>query len=139
MPATVHILPLRTVMPCRRCGGSRRVTFDQMNEAQQRWAPLGAIHPCPDCGEDAEIIPMLSSRREASSTELRHASGSVPAERTPHPGPLPQGEREQSGGVLTREIVKREAALARGRIVASDGFENVLALINAELNREERR
>lgn len=60
MSATIHFLPPpRVAQPCRRCGGLRRVTFDQMSEAQQRWAPFGAIHPCPDCGDDAEIIPLL--------------------------------------------------------------------------------
>lgn len=59
MTATVIVLPVMAQPPrgCPRCGGLRRVTFDQMNEAQQRWAPFGAIHPCPDCARPAQVIP----------------------------------------------------------------------------------
>ena len=59
MTATIIILPIAAapVRPCQRCGGLRRVTFDQMTEAQQRWAPFGAIHPCPDCAGSAQVIP----------------------------------------------------------------------------------
>lgn len=54
--ATVHMLPIRTVMPCRRCNGLRRVTFDQLERDQQPRAPYAAIHPCPDCGDRTGAI-----------------------------------------------------------------------------------
>ena len=65
--ATIHMLPIRTMTPCRRCNGLRKVTFDQMSEAQQRWAPLGAIHPCPDCGDRTGATPpvIVAYRPEA--------------------------------------------------------------------------
>lgn len=64
MSATVHILPTRTLTPCRRCGGLRRVTFDQLDAAHQARAPLAAIHPCPDCGDrTAAIEPLLAASR----------------------------------------------------------------------------
>jgi hypothetical protein len=54
--ASIVILPTVRREPCRRCGGLRRITFDQMSEAQKRWAPPGAIHPCPDCAASAQVI-----------------------------------------------------------------------------------
>lgn len=62
--ATVHILPIRTVQPCRRCGGLRRVTFDQLDPQQKVVAPRGAIHPCPDCGDRTGAIePLFAYQR----------------------------------------------------------------------------
>ena len=60
---------LRIASPCSRCGGLRRVTFDQMSEAQRRWAPMGSVFPCPDCGEGAEIIPLLRVPRHVSTAD----------------------------------------------------------------------
>lgn len=64
MGAIVLLLPSveRVVMPCRRCGGLRKVTYDQLPETHRRHAPFGAVHPCPDCGEDSEVIPFEEAR-----------------------------------------------------------------------------
>lgn len=63
MSATVHMLPTpRLVTPCCRCGGLRRVTFDQLSEAQRQCAPRGSVFPCPDCGDDAEVIPFEAAQ-----------------------------------------------------------------------------
>lgn len=73
MTAEVIILPVmrcegaRASRVCHRCGGTRRVTFDQMSEAQQRWAPYGSIFPCPACGNDAEIIPFEECQRRVGA------------------------------------------------------------------------
>ncbi|MFA6267655.1 MAG: hypothetical protein WC670_18305 [Pseudolabrys sp.] len=66
MSASVHILPARVMLPCRRCGGRRKVTFDHLDEAQKQRAPFGAMHPCPDCGEDAEVIEIDQAARGAT-------------------------------------------------------------------------
>lgn len=66
MSALVIILPViarpvcsqvETPSPCRRCGGARKLTFDRLSPREQRLAGFGSLHPCPACGEDAEIIP----------------------------------------------------------------------------------
>jgi hypothetical protein len=71
MTALVLILPAlratRASRVCHRCGGRRRVTFDQMSEAQQRWAPFGSIFPCPACGFEAEIIPFEECQRRVGA------------------------------------------------------------------------
>lgn len=67
--ATIHILPIRTVMPCRRCNGLRRVTFDQLDPHQKVHAPFGAIHPCPDCGDRTGAIEPLIVAYRAETEE----------------------------------------------------------------------
>lgn len=48
--------PERVVTPCRRCGGLRRVSYDQLPEGHRKHAPFGSVFPCPDCGDDTEVV-----------------------------------------------------------------------------------
>jgi hypothetical protein len=88
MSASVIVLPVVRVERecagriCHRCGGARYVTFDQLNEAERRWAPFGAVWPCPACGlpepiaqstgaangaeQVAEVIPFEEAQRRVA-------------------------------------------------------------------------